>query len=130
MNVDKAKLLFRLEGSKNSESKDLARVFLASAHLEPHSQLPGRISAAEAIRIWRTRSNNVKYTEKCIRGVELLLKRLEALDPNDELEQYSFTGSEFSGNLFFATKSQEFVGLVFVVANSAGKEVGTSVNLD
>lgn len=117
-----AKLLLRLDGSSPSESVALARMFLTSADLRPLAERAARVSASEATRLWGSRSKNVKFTLKPIHGVEWLLCRLKSLNSEDELEQFSFTGRDFAGSLFFSINNQEFVGVAFVDRESAGDE--------
>ncbi len=117
MTIDKESLLLRLGRTTPSESVDLAKMLLASG--QPVSAQPEHVAVFEAVMLWRTRLNNVKYTKKPIRGVEWLLKRLETLRPEDELEQFGFTGGELAGNLFFAANNQEFVGVVLVDRENA-----------
>jgi hypothetical protein len=95
-------------------------MFLKSADVEPLSERVPNITVSEAIRLWGTRLKNVQFTNKPIQGVECLLMRLAALAPEDELEQFNFTGRDFLGILFFALNDQEFVGLVFVDRVSTG----------
>jgi hypothetical protein len=120
MTIDKGNLLLRLDSSPPSESVDLARMFLTFTDVKPLSERIPRVRVSEATRLWGTRLKNVKFTKKPIQGVEWLLRRLESLGSEDELEQFNFTGREFAGSLFFALKDQDFVGVVLVDRLSAG----------
>jgi hypothetical protein len=120
MTIDKESLLLRLGRSTPSESVDLAKMLLASTEVKPLSEHAARGTVSEAVMLWRTRLNNVKHTKKPIQGVEWLLKRLETLGSEDELEQFSFTGREFHGSLFFAVNDHEFLGVVLVDRENAG----------
>jgi hypothetical protein len=115
MTIDKESLLLlRLQRSSPSESVDLANMFLTSTDVQPVSERVLRVRVSEAAALWRTRLQNVRFTNKPIRGVEWLVKRLDALAPEEELEQFNFRSREFAGSLFFTVSENEFVGVVFV----------------
>ena len=120
MTISRESLLRLLDTSSHSESVDLARLFLTSADGRPISELATRVTVSEVVRLWRTRLNNVRHTKKPIQGIEWLLRRLETLRPADELEQFSLTGREFHGSLFFSAEGQEFMGLVLIDSENAG----------
>jgi hypothetical protein len=114
MTIDKLTVFSRLDGSGPSEAVDLARRFLMEKNISGLSERSHSVKVSETLRLWQTRLRNTEITKRAIPGAELLIKQLQTLNPDADLEQFSFMSPRKVGSIFFDRASSAFVGLVVV----------------
>jgi hypothetical protein len=77
---------------------------------KPVSKAPATVTVSEALRLWRTRLNNTKFTKAKIQGVEDLLTHLEQLAPQRQVDQFGFIGAQAAITVFFTRNDGSYVG--------------------
>jgi hypothetical protein len=74
------------------------------------SKAPATVTVSEALRLWRTRLENTKFTKAKIQGVEDLLTHLEKLAPQRQVDQFGFIGTQAAITVFFTRNDGNYVG--------------------
>jgi hypothetical protein len=103
-------VITRLESIAESPQAKWTVDVLRDRKMEPVSDGPSSLTVAEALRLWKTRLENVKSTRQPIEGLSELINHLESLSPQKKLDQYGFTGSHSAAAIFFTRADGKFVG--------------------
>jgi hypothetical protein len=114
-------LLSRIDQDRHADALRRARQFLRSNGLKTVRSKPAVRRASEILSIWKVREKNSNLTGVSIPGVETLVRNLEALAADSEVEQFGFTGDEFAGSLFFDRKTRHFLGDTIVERQEKSK---------
>jgi hypothetical protein len=103
-------LLSRMECNGPSGTLRRVKDFIRINGLETIRSKPAVHSVSETLGIWSVRAKNSRMTGVSIPGARALVQNLKALPADSEVEQFSFTGEELAGSLFFSRKTREFLG--------------------
>jgi hypothetical protein len=79
--------------------------------IRPIGSSPAKITAHEALRLWRTRLKTARAEHH---GMTHLIERLEKLTPQKQVEQFSFDGKDSAATYVFTRTGAEFLGSIVV----------------
>jgi hypothetical protein len=100
----------RLKSSTPSPSSRKVLKLLSEDLTRPVSAVPATVTVSEALRLWRTRLKNTRYTDAPLKGVQDLLKHLEELAPQRKLDQFGFVSPQAAVTVFFTRTDGAYVG--------------------
>jgi hypothetical protein len=78
---------------------------------------------AEVLSLWEVRYNNKDITGVNIPGAPVLIENLKQMLPEEEVEQYGFTGEKLAGSVFFNRRTGEFLGDTIVKRRAKTQEI-------
>jgi hypothetical protein len=91
---------------------DRALNFLERPNVHPVSEYPAKVKASEILRLWRVRQKNTKITGHIIHGIGSLIKSLEHLPADLNIDQFGFIDGNAGGIFWFKERNGDFVGIV------------------
>ncbi len=110
MNESKRELLAKLKTIEPSDAVRRVRSLLGAEGTYASPATPVRNEAGELLGLWQTRLKTSRLPRPSLRGIENLVHRLQAMSADAHVDQYSFSGKEMAGSVFFASGSGEFLG--------------------
>ncbi len=100
-----------------SDARKLAAAFLApfeGVDLPIEETRPQRNAASEVLRLWETRLRNTVLTGRAIQGAAELVDELRKIPADAAVEQFGFSGSKRTANVFFDAATRALLGSVVV----------------
>ena len=116
-------LLSRIDREKHPDALQRVEEFIRTNALETVRLKPAVCSASEILSIWRVREKNSGITGLSIPGARTLVQNLKTLSADSEVEQFSFTGGELAGSVFFSRKTGRFLGDTIVQRRAKSKQL-------
>ena len=110
MTMRKDELLIRINREAPPGARKRFRALLEEGRTPSLVMKPVHSKADEALRLWQTRLITSGLPILSLSGIRMLVKKLGALPPDAEIEQFGFTGKTFAGSVFFDRASGKFLG--------------------
>jgi hypothetical protein len=101
----------RLAKTSGSLTAQLALQWFSNHSAKPVSAEPADVTAAEALRLWRTRQRTAQADPQ---GIPELILQLEELAPQRKVEQFSFSDTNSTAVFFFTKTEGLYLGSVVV----------------
>jgi hypothetical protein len=112
--ADRISILRRVEAEESHAPEKSLKAWLARKDTRLLSEEPARVTVFQTSHVWRVRLEILRDQGRPLHGAEKFLANLDRLTGQKKLEQFSFTGSELAGEVFFEQASGKFVGSVMV----------------
>jgi|SRR5579863_10452131 len=123
MSLSRRELLRRAESGAAPGAMRRIRALFESPHKMSEKLEPVRTSADATLHLWRTRLITSGLPLLSLNGIRLLVRKLQTLPPDTELEQYGLTGPTFAGNVYFHSSTGEFLGDTIVKHHAKSREM-------